>query len=77
MKQIIALLVLVFVFFGCTQKQTVQLKMPNKQNTYAKPAKMAPIKEDKITVVQELEPIDIIESDSKGKTSKKLSLKEI
>ena len=69
MKQIIALLVLVFVFFGCTQKQTVQLKMPNKQNTYAKPAKMAP-KEDKITVVQELEPIDIVESDSKGKIIK-------
>lgn len=69
MKQIIALLVLVFVFFGCTQKQTVQLKMPNKQNTYAKPAKMAP-KEDKITVVQELEPIDIVESDNKGKVIK-------
>lgn len=69
MKQIIALLVLVFVFIGCTQKQTVQLKMPNKQNTYAKPAKMAP-KEDKITVVQELEPIDIVESDSKGKIIK-------
>ncbi len=69
MKQIIALIILVFVFFGCTQKQTVQLKMPNKQNTYAKPAKMAP-KEDKITVVQELEPIDIVESDSKGKIIK-------
>lgn len=69
MKQIIALLVLIFVFFGCTQKQTVQLKMPNKQNTYAKPAKMAP-KEDKITVVQELEPIDIVESDNKGKVIK-------
>ena len=69
MKQIIALIILVFVFFGCTQKQTVQLKMPNKQNTYAKPAKMAP-KEDKITVVQELEPIDIIESDNKGKIKK-------
>ncbi|MDD3056342.1 MAG: hypothetical protein PHE16_10765 [Aliarcobacter sp.] len=71
MKQIIALIILVFVFFGCTQRQTVQLKMPNKQNTFAKPAKTTPIKEDKITVVQELEPIDIIESDSKGKTSKK------
>ena len=69
MKQIIALIILVFVFFGCTQRQTVQLKMPNKQNTFAKPAKMAP-KEDKITVVQELEPIDIIESDNKGKIKK-------
>lgn len=70
MKQIIALIILVFVFFGCTQRQTVQLKMPNKQNTFAKPAKTTPIKEDKITVVQELEPIDIIESDNKGKIKK-------
>lgn len=69
MKQIIALLILVLVFFGCTQKQTVQLKMPNKQNTFAKPAKTVP-KEDKITVVQELEPIDIVESDNKGKIIK-------
>lgn len=70
MKQIIALIILVFVFFGCTQRQTVQLKMPNKQNTFAKPAKTTPVKEDKITVVQELEPIDIIESDNKGKIKK-------
>ena len=70
MKQIIALIILVFVFFGCTQRQTVQLKMPNKQNTFAKPAKTMPVKEDKITVVQELEAIDIIESDNKGKIKK-------
>lgn len=70
MKQIIALIILVFVFFGCTQRQTVQLKMPNKQNTFVKPAKTTPVKEDKITVVQELEPIDIIESDNKGKIKK-------
>ena len=70
MKQIIALIILVFVFFGCTQRQTVQLKMPNKQNTFAKPAKTTPVKEDKITVVQELEPIDIVESDNKGKIKK-------
>jgi len=70
LKQIIALIILVFVFFGCTQRQTVQLKMPNKQNTFAKPAKTTPVKEDKITVVQELEPIDIVESDNKGKIKK-------
>ena len=70
MKQIIALIILVFVFFGCSQRQTVQLKMPNKQNTFAKPAKTTPVKEDKITVVQELEPIDIVESDNKGKIKK-------
>ena len=67
MKQIIALFVLVFLFFGCTPKQSVQLKMPNKQNnTYVKPT----IKEDKNTVVQEFEPMDIVESDSKGKSKK-------
>ena len=64
MKQILALSVFIFLFFGCTPKQTVQLKMPNKQNnTYIKPT----VKEDKKTVVKEFEPIDIIESDSKGK----------
>ena len=68
MKQIIALTVLVFLFFGCTPKQKVQLKMPNQQS-YVKPTKT--IKEDKKTVVQELEPMDIVESDSKGKTTKK------
>ena len=68
MKQIIALFALVFLFFGCTPKQSVQLKMPNKQNnSYAKPTT---IKEDKKTVVQEFEPMDIVESDSKGKSKK-------
>gem|GEM_PF-1037176 len=71
MKQIIALIVLAFLFFGCTPKQTVQLKMPNKQNTFAKPAKKDVVREDKTTVVQELEPIDIIESDNKGKVINK------
>jgi hypothetical protein len=67
LKQIIALFVLVFLFFGCTPKQSVQLKMPNKQNnTYVKPT----IKEDKKTVVQEFEPMDIIETDTKGKSKK-------
>ncbi len=70
MKQIIALIVLVFLFFGCTPKQTVQLKMPNKQSYVAKPVKNA-VKEDKTTVVEELAPVDIIETDSKGKSIKK------
>ena len=72
MKQIIALSVLVFLFFGCTPKQSVQLKMPNKQNnTYVKPT----IKEDKKTVVQEFEPMDIIETDTKGKAKKEEPIK--
>lgn len=71
MKQIIALLVLVFLFFGCTPKQTVQLKMPNKQSYVAKSAKKDVVREDKTTVVEELAPIDIIETDNKGKSIKK------
>jgi hypothetical protein len=70
LKQIIALIVLVFLFFGCTPKQTVQLKMPNKQSYVAKPVKNS-VKEDKTTVVEELAPMDIIESDNNGKTIKK------
>ena len=30
-------MVLLFYFFGCTPKQSVQLKMPNQQNSYVKP----------------------------------------
>ena len=45
-------MVLVFLFFGCTPKQKVQLKMPNQQNSYVKPTKQAPLREDKKTVVQ-------------------------
>ncbi|MDD2894676.1 MAG: hypothetical protein PHG81_01535 [Aliarcobacter sp.] len=71
MKQIIALLVLVFLFFGCTPKQTVQLKMPNKQSYVAKSAKKDVVKEDKTTVVQELAPMDIVESDNKGQAINK------
>ena len=70
MKQIIALIVLVFLFFGCTPKQTVQLKMPNSQNSYVKPEKKTTVREDKKTVVQELEPIDIVESSGKAQPKK-------
>ena len=76
MKQIIALIVLVFLFFGCTPKQTVQLKMPNSQNSYVKPEKKTTIREDKRTVVQELEPIDIVESSGKAQP-KKQEIKEV
>lgn len=31
MRQILTLLFLVFVFFGCTPKQVVELKLPGKQ----------------------------------------------
>ncbi len=66
MKQIIALFVLIFLFFGCTPKQTVELKLPNKQKTVTKPVSKNVVKEDKITVVEELAPMDIVESDANG-----------
>jgi hypothetical protein len=44
--------------------------MPNKQSYVAKPVKNS-VKEDKTTVVEELAPMDIIESDNNGKTIKK------
>ena len=75
MKQIIALMVLLFLFFGCTPKQSVQLKMPNQQNSYVKP-KQTTQKEDKKTVVQEFEPIDIIESSGKAQPKKQEIKKE-
>lgn len=74
MKQIIALFVLIFLFFGCTPKQTVELKLPNKQQTVAKPFSKNVVKEDKITVVEELAPMDIVESDANG--VKEIPLKE-
>ncbi len=76
MKQIIALVVLLFLFFGCTPKQTVQLKMPNQQNSYVKPTQQATQREDKKTVVQEFEPIDIVESSGKAQPKKQEIKKE-
>lgn len=75
MKQIIALMVLLFLFFGCTPKQSVQLKMPNQQNSYVKP-KQTTQKEDKKTIVQEFEPIDIVESSGKAQPKKQEIKKE-
>jgi hypothetical protein len=60
-------MVLIFLFFGCTPKQTVQLKMPGNHKMVAQPAKKDIVEEDKKTVVQELEPMDIIESNGKDK----------
>ena len=75
MKQIVALVVLLFLFFGCTPKQSVQLKMPNQQNSYVKP-KQTTQKEDKKTIVQEFEPIDIVESSGKAQPKKQEIKKE-
>lgn len=77
MKQIIALVVLLFLFFGCTPKQSVQLKMPNQQNSYVKPTQQASQREDKKTVVQEFEPIDIVESSGKAQPKKQEIKKDV
>ena len=64
MKQIVTLLILIFVFFGCTQKQTVPLKLPQNKE------KVIPIKIEKEkplpetpTAIEGLKPIDIVVSE--------------
>lgn len=64
MKQLLALLFLVFVFFGCTQKQVVEIRMPNKTPVAPKVAKPVQKDEDTVTVVEEFVPVDIKESDT-------------
>ncbi|MBU0924455.1 hypothetical protein KKG81_06170 [bacterium] len=65
MKQIITLLLLVFVFFGCTPKQTVELKLPGKKEriTDLNIKKEKPLEvTDSSTVIEKLTPIDIKET---------------
>jgi hypothetical protein len=65
LKQIITLLVLVFVFFGCTPKQTVELKLPGKKEriTDLNIKKEKPVEvTDSSTVIEKLTPIDIKET---------------
>lgn len=65
MKQIITLLLLVFVFFGCTPKQTVELKLPGKKEriTDLNIKKEKPVEvTDSSTVIEKLTPIDIKET---------------
>jgi hypothetical protein len=64
LKQIVTLLILIFVFFGCTPKQTVQLKLPQKKEkiTEMKIEKDKVIVDDSITIIEEFKPIDIKES---------------
>lgn len=64
MKHILTLLLLVFVFLGCTPKQVVELKMPNKNPAPKVVKPTVPKDEDTVTVVEEFVPIDIKESDS-------------
>ncbi len=65
MRQIFTLILFAFVFFGCTQKQVVELKLPNKNKIQKVVKPTVPKEEDSVTVVEEFVPIDIKESDSK------------
>ena len=60
MKQIITLLILIFVFFGCTQKQTVPLKLPqNKEKVTELKIKKEKAIAEVAPVIEGLKPIDI------------------
>jgi hypothetical protein len=67
LKQILALFVVVFVFFGCTQKQVVELKLPGK-NKIEKKVPQKAVEEDTVTVVEEFVPIEIKEDKIKEET---------
>ncbi len=67
MKQILALFVVVFVFFGCTQKQVVELKLPGK-NKIEKKVPQKAVEEDTVTVVEEFVPVEIKEDKIKEET---------
>lgn len=57
MRQLLALLLIVFVFIGCNQKQVVQLKMPEQNKVVPAVTKD---KEDKTTVIEEFQSNDSI-----------------
>ena len=65
MRQIITLLILVLVFFGCVQKQTVPLKLPQTKEKVneIKIKKEKPSTEVITPVIEGLKPIDIKVSD--------------
>ncbi|WP_198305290.1 hypothetical protein [Arcobacter vandammei] len=65
MKQLLVLLLVVFAFFGCTQKQVVQLKMPGQKSPVVQPSTPKQVDEDKVTVVEEFVPVEVMETDIK------------
>jgi len=67
LKQILTLIFVVFVFLGCTQKQVVELKLPNK-NKIEKKAPEKKVEDDGVTVIQEFAPIEIKEDNIKEQT---------
>ena len=63
MRQILALLMVFFVFWGCAPKKVVEIKLPAKTQKVAE----KPKDEDSVSVVEEFVPVDIKESDNKIK----------
>uniref|UniRef100_UPI004047BF76 hypothetical protein n=1 Tax=Aliarcobacter sp. TaxID=2321116 RepID=UPI004047BF76 len=61
MKQIFTIIFFTLLFFGCTPKQTVELKVPQNNQKLIK-NENKPISEDSITIIEEFSPIDIKES---------------
>lgn len=64
MKQLLVLIFVVFAFLGCNQKQVVQLKMPG-QSSVAQKSVPKQMEEDKVTVVEEFTPVEVLETDIK------------
>lgn len=62
MKQIFTIIFFTLLFFGCTPKQTVELKVPQNNQKLIKNNDKKPINEDSITIIEEFTPIDIKES---------------
>lgn len=65
MKQLIVLIFVVFAFLGCNQKQVVQLKMPGQKSSIAQQSVPKQMEEDKVTVVEEFTPVEVLETDIK------------
>ena len=65
MKQLLVLIFVVFAFLGCNQKQVVQLKMPGQKSSVAQQSVPKQMEEDKVTVVEEFTPVEVLETDIK------------
>src|SRR5574344_1991877 len=65
MRNIVLAIIFAFVFFVCTPKQVVQLKMPGQQQQQQIQTQPKVVDEDKTTVVEEFQPIEVFETDVK------------
>lgn len=61
MKQILTTLILIFLFFGCTPKQTIEIKPPQDKDQIGE-ILQKPEPEDTITIFEKFEPLDIEET---------------